>query len=134
MTGAGAFVVDGVVVVVVSSVLPAGRLTPLGVELSDGTAVPVPFEAGGVDEFEPPGVEPVLPVGELPLPGTVGAMVVSPGCVITVTTAPSGVVTIDPSGVVTTADRGSRAMRSASRDEPWMTTARCDRHRATNPG
>lgn len=62
-------------------------------------------------------------VGALLSPGFDGTVVKSSGWVMTVTTTPSGVVTIDPSGVVTTAERGSRAMRSESRDPLWMTTA-----------
>ena len=105
--------------VVVSSVLPVGRLVPLGTELSDGSDVPGSL---GVVEFEPGAELPGLP----PLPGTsslpgVAGVVVSFGSMMTVTATPSGVVTTDPSGVVTTAERGSRATRSDRRDELWTT-------------
>jgi hypothetical protein len=105
-------VVVGASVVVVSS-LPVGRLTPPGETLLDGVDVTalVGVEGFGYD------------VGALLSPGFDGTVVESSGWVMTVTTTPSGVVTIDPSGVVTTAERGSRAMRSESRDPLWMTTA-----------
>ena len=105
-------VVVGASVVVVSS-LPVGRLTPPGETLLVGVDVTalVGVEGFGSD------------VGALLSPGFDGTVVESSGWVMTVTTTPSGVVTIDPSGVVTTAERGSRAMRSESRDPLWMTTA-----------
>ena len=112
VVGVGLVVVVGASVVVVSS-LPVGRLTPPGETLLVGVDVTalVGVEGFGSD------------VGALLSPGFDGTVVESSGWVMTVTTTPSGVVTIDPSGVVTTAERGSRAMRSESRDPLWMTTA-----------